>query len=105
MLTIKTNNVPRPLLSGFDLTQAEIQELDYIENILDETNRFFRYRGQIYDLCEFDDIRADREPCDEPFKAWQMRQSDSYFSGVVVRYHSDETEHFDETVVVGRYTC
>ena len=109
-LTIKTNNVPRDLLSGYELTDKERQELDYIAKIGDIeawsncVNQFFRYRGEIYDLHEFVRI-VPYGTCDNSFchrsdnpklLAWDGIQTDSFFSGIVVRYCDDY-----ESVVVG----
>ena len=103
-MKIKTNNVPRDLLSGYELTAKEKEELDYIENIDDCFNQFFRYRGEIYDTQEF--VRIERRSqlsnpfChgvddDSQLLKWHGIQTDSFFSGVVIRY----TEDFEQIVV------
>ena len=79
MLTIKTNNQPREILSGFALTEKERAEFDYLENI-DESS-FFRYRGTVYDLGEF--MRIDNMP---DFDGWHGYASDSFFSGILVKF-------------------
>ena len=109
-MTIKTNNVPRELLSGWELTQEERLELDYIadeddnESWGNEVNRFFRYNGDIYDTNEFVRI-VPRSQCvgfehgvepDSPLLKWDGIQTDSFFSGIVIRY----CEGY-ESVVVG----
>lgn len=100
-LTVTTNNVPRDLLSGWDLTKREREELDYIApaNNLEawgnEVNRFFRYRGNIYDIQEFVRIVPPGGHAGELSK-WGGILTDSYFSGIVIRYCDDF-----ERVVVG----
>lgn len=109
-MKIITNNKPRELLHGWDLTEAERKELDYIapyddENAwCNETNRFFRYRGEVYDTNQFIRIVPMSEGAgfchgvedDSPLLKWDGIQTDSYFSGVVVRYAEDF-----ESIVVG----
>ena len=104
-LTITTNNVPRDLLSGFDLTDKERAEFDYIEDMGDAIDRFFRYRGNVYDTQEFVRIelasKRSNPFClgvyeeDSPLLNWDGYQSDSYFSGIVLRYCED----YDRVVV------
>ena len=105
-LTITTNNVPRDLLSGFDLTDKERAEFDYIENMGDAIDRFFRYRGNVYDTQEFVRIELASKRTnpfclgvyeeDSPLLNWDGYQSDSMFSGIVLRYCDDY-----ERVIVG----
>ena len=97
-LTIRTNHHHIPLLSGYELTPKERAELDYIGSPDDEdawadaTDRFFRYRGSIYDTHEF--MRCDphapmnQHQTELARKHWDGYASDSYFSGVVIRYTS-----------------
>lgn len=104
MLKIRTNRQFRPLLSGWELTLEERKELDYIGDILDldlwaeEYNRFFRYRGQIYDTNEFvrivkrSDFRGGFLHCaddDSPLLNWDGIQTDSFFSGIVIKLDRD----------------
>ena len=105
-LTIRTNNAPRDLLSGFDLTDKERAEFDYIQDMGDAIDRFFRYRGNVYDSHEFVRIELASKRSnlfclgvyeeDSPLLAWDGYQSDSYFSGIAVRYCEDY-----ERVIVG----
>jgi|JI9StandDraft_2_1071091.scaffolds.fasta_scaffold33484_3 hypothetical protein len=108
---ITTNNVPRDLLNGWDLTEQERADLDYIAPVDDLekwsecSQRFFRYRGQIYDVNEFVAIVpkggkssgsfAHYDHSDS-FAGWDGIQTDSFFSGIVIRYCDNY-----ERVVVG----
>lgn len=96
---IKTNNVPRDLLSGYELTPAERKEVDYLsdEELDDASARFFRYRGNLYDLHEFQGSRG--LPVDSILRKWDAYQSDSHFSAVVVRFPKGEYER----IIVGLY--
>ena len=80
-LTIKTNNQFRELLYWHELTEKEQTEFDY-DGAEDST--FFRYKGYTYTLCDF--MRVEREG---PFKGWDGILSDSFFSGVLVKFSDD----------------
>jgi hypothetical protein len=99
MMTIITNNVPRETIYGFELTEKEKEEFDYYSP--DELNdaTFFRYKGRLYDLGEF--MRFDSPTL---FKGWDGYSSDSFFSGVLVRYHMEDGYYTDK-IVVGWYYC
>lgn len=90
---IRTNNKPRPLIYGFELTDADRREFDYIDSDDFDSHEFFRYRGRLYDPSEF--LRIDKG-ADSAMAKWQGYSADSYFSGLVIRYTEDL-----ESVVVG----
>ena len=100
-ITIVSNNVPRPILRDYELTPAERAEFDYLDWASIEAGRdsasFARYRGELYDLGEFQSPRG--LPTDSPLTCWDGYQSDSYFSAVLIRYASAEE------VILGRYYC
>ena len=95
-ITIRTNNIPRDIVHGFELTEKQRAEFDYMDDV--DNGQFFVYKGQIYDLGEFMRIDANREPCISPLSGWDGYSSDSFFSGVVVKY----VDNF-ERVIVGQY--
>lgn len=96
---IYTNNRPRDLIAFCDLTKKEQAEFDYIEGEDQYSPRLVRYRGWVYDVNEFTSVPAAlNPPMFGGLKAWQGYQSDSYFSGIVIRYTNDF-----ESVIVGRY--
>ena len=76
------------------LRQELLSLFDYlsIEDFL--STEFFKYRGVWYAVTDF--IRLD---CNSSFdtKKWDGYSSDSYFSGVVMKYC------YDGTVIVGTY--
>ena len=90
-MQIKTNNQPRDLIFWYDLTEKEKADFDYIE---DGQFTGFRYKGQVYDLGEF--MHCSGSVND--FSDWNGISSDTFFSGVLVKYTSDF-----ESVIVGRY--
>ena len=91
----------RDLLCGHDLPELARSEFDYCLKPIDDDDdnqdgidgwyspRFFHYRGWWYDVNEFQSLH-NRFHCqvarDDPMHAWQGYQSDSFFSGILVRY-------------------
>lgn len=107
---IKTNNVPRPVIYGCELTEKEAADFDYIEADDFSAHSFIRYKGQVYDFSEFVRIEKQGERTNpftvtvedgDPLLSWDGILTDSYFSGIVVKYADD----CGETVIVGLYTC
>lgn len=102
-VTIICNGVPREILDGWQLSEEERAQFDYInwpgvEEGTDSVS-FFRYKGELYDLGDIPAV--DRRPgIDSAFRGWDGIASDTFFSGVLVRYCQDH-----ETVVVGRFYC
>ena len=88
MVRVTTNNIPRDVLYGFELTARERAEFDYYSTE-EEFNsaQFFRYKGEVYDLGEFEVATI---------PGWDGQQVDSFFSATVIRYTDDY-----ERVVVG----
>jgi hypothetical protein len=74
------NGHPIPLIGGWELTEKEKKEFDWMDRI--DIGWFFRYRGQVYSLQEFS--RPDTNAADwlKPFDGYL---SDSFFSGVAVK--------------------
>ena len=97
-LRITTNYVPRDVIEGYELSEEERAEFDYIDwekvEAGEESASFFRYRGQLYDLGEFQ--TSSELPAESVLREWDGYLSDSFFSAVVVRYCDDY-----ERVVVG----
>ena len=96
-LTVKTNNVPRDLISAFELPTVKYSELrkefDYLDDADFESAMFFNYRGQVYALAEF--LRTEG---DLLAQGWQGICNQTYFSGLVVKIVQS-----CERIVVGRY--
>lgn len=104
-LTIKSNYAPRECtmgqwLPGFGYHDTSTlysklrQQFDYLtQDEFDETE-FFQYRGVWYSVADFMLINYD-SPFDK--KRWNGYSSDSYFSGVLIKYC------YDGSVVVGTY--
>lgn len=82
-MKIITNNHFRDVLYAFELTEKELQQFDYLP---EGEGSFFRYKGQVYDLGEF--MRWDN-PSSPTRGGWDGFRSDSFFSGIVVKYDED----------------
>jgi hypothetical protein len=96
MLTIRTNHVPREILDGFMLTVEERKEFDYLtEDEIVCSNRFFRFKGNVYDIQEFMSVTPQMLP---EFQSWHGYSPDSAWSGVVIHLSGN-----GETVIVGQY--
>ena len=93
-LTIKTNNHPRQLMSGLTLDlhvgekkAAEIRKIyDYLSDEEFENEYFITYKGYTYALCNF--MRNNQTP-DSDMYGWDGVYSDTYFSGVLLKYVED----------------
>lgn len=101
VMNIKTNNQPRENVYAFmvdDATRAKLRaQFDYLtDDEFDETI-FVKYMNHWYSL-DHDFIRTDRDACGD-LAGWDGYASDSFFSGVVVKYREDEF------VIMGRYCC
>lgn len=92
---IKTNNVPRDLFYGHELNDKERKEFDYISDEDLSSHEFFRYKGEVYDPSDF--MRANEI---SDLKGWDGYASDSFFSGIVIKY----ADEYCETIIVGTYT-
>lgn len=99
-LQVITNNVPRPVVEAYELTLAERAEFNYLDwHAIDKgeaSASFVRYKGTLHDLGDFMTTRD--LPEYHELRKWHGYASDSFFSGIVVRYCQDY-----EYVIVGRY--
>jgi hypothetical protein len=99
-IKIQTNNHERLIVDAYELAAGERAEFDYLDwDAIDkgeDSASFIRYHGVTYDLGEFQTTHG--MPEFSPRVAWDGYLSDSFFSGIVVRY-SDDMDH----VVVGTF--
>lgn len=89
-MKIITNNQPRQLIYGYELTEKQKQDFDYLDDI--DSQDFVRYKGNIYDVSEFMSTYNM-----DSLKDWDGYTSDSYFSGVLIKIIDSDT------VIIGRY--
>ncbi len=97
-LFIKTNNHEYELKYFFDMPKKWRKEFDYVEECDYYSPRFFRYKKVWYDSNEFMYIDP-LEFSDHPFKDWDGYRSDSFFSGVLIRFAKDDYD----SVIVATY--
>ncbi len=95
-LNIQTNNQERPVIDWHDLTPKQQSEFDYASA---EESQFVIYKNWPYDVAEFMAIRQDVRSPDNELSAWDGYSSDSFFSGVLIKFISG-----CDTVIMGRYT-
>ncbi len=102
-MLIITNNVPRPTIDALELTLEERAEFDYFDwEAIDrgeDCATFFRYKGELHDLGEF---MVWDNPMSPTRAGWHGFRSDSYFSGLAVRYVGEEFGYDMGYVVVAR---
>ena len=100
-MKIVCNNVPRHIIYGYELSEKERAEFEYIESEEFETHEFFRYKDVIYDTGEFMRIDSAIAPHSqrEGWENFDGYASDSYFSGVLVKYVGPNR------VIVATYFC
>ena len=89
-IKIMTNNKPRQLIYGYELTDKQKQGFNYIEDF--DSHDFVKYKGNIYDLSDFVGIGSI-----DSLKGWDGYNSDSAFSGTLVKYIDNDT------VIMGWY--
>jgi len=88
-MKIKTNHHFRDVLYWHDLEPSEQSELSDSYDSVEEST-FFRYRGQVYDLGEFEAYLSARgNGAHELVHDWDGYHSKSYFSAVLVKYSED----------------
>lgn len=95
-LTITTDHKWKNLLFGYELTEKERKDFDYMSQDEIETASFVRYRKCVYALSEFQRIEK-TIMCGELLD-WDGYASDSFFSGVVIKL-SDCGEQY----IIGTY--
>lgn len=106
-----TNNVPRPIVYGFELSEKEKEEFDYMTEEEIECAEFFRYRGWTYYLGDFMRVENAREG--ELLYGWDGIHTDSFFSAIVLKWRRDDFSYGNvkrieidpEWVIVGLYLC
>ena len=113
MLKIVTNNVPRDVLSGYEMDPQVLRdEFDIeVEGMNDDqigdlcSKEFVKFRGVWYDLEDF--ITTSPGPWNhnlpEEFREWDGYSSDSFFSGVLLKYSREDDRMDLERVILGTY--
>lgn len=101
-LHIISNYHARDILRWGQLTGEEQEEFDWIEEEQQNEHEFFRYKQSAYCLADF--MRIANHP-DEEFSSWDGYSNDTFFSGILVKYPSDEWGNIEDGIIVGWYYC
>ena len=88
-MKIITNNVPRKLISSYELTDKEREDFDWCDDI--DSEHFVRYRGIVYAVSEF--MRID------DMDNWSGYYACTMSNCVLIRLVDDDT------VVMGMGYC
>ena len=91
-MKIKTNNIPRFILYGYELPKKQRKEFDWLSDEEFNEAEFIKHKGIYYALSEFMGYTY-------PLSNWQGYYSDSAFSGILIKYKDDDS------VIVGQYFC
>jgi len=103
-LTIRSNHHFRFPTYGYEFVKDEYDQyvdaetrsqFDYYNDEEFEQAEFVNYKGHWYDMAEFMRVNENFPP---PMNDWDGYSSDSYFSGVVVKFSDDY-----ESVKMGTY--
>lgn len=92
-LNIITNNIPRDIIYGYQLPKKFRKEYDFMDEEEIDNSPFFKYRDWYFYIGDFMRISNDTD-----LKGWDGYMSETFFSGIVVKY----TEDFDQ-IIVGTY--
>ena len=98
-MKIYTNGHRRDILYSYELSDRERSEFDWVDDW--DSVEFFRYRGEVYCLSEF--MRIDKHAPKE-FQAFDGYLSDSFFSGILVKYPKEDWGDYDtDHIIVATY--
>lgn len=93
-MKIITNNKPRQLVYGCELTEKQAQDFDYLEDI--DSEQFVQYQGMIIHIGEFMRLSGDSK---ESKAGWHGVYGLNAFCGVLVKLLDNGR------VVVGKMLC
>lgn len=109
VLRITTNHVPRTLVYGYELTSRERESAGITADDAGEDTEhteYVRYRGSVIPVNDFSADWGMTRGTGLPsvFAGWDGYLSDTYFSGLVIRYVRDESGNMDtDSVIIGRF--
>jgi len=86
-MQVKTNNQPRDIVYGFELSDTILSEFDYLNDDERANAEFVKYKGQWYHLGDLETPHG--MPKDSPLKQWDGFVSDTFFSAVVFKFTDD----------------
>ncbi len=102
-VTVITNNVPRDIIDAWELGTKERAAFDYLDwdkiEKGEDSASFIRYKGELYDLGDFMRVERSGYPIYDWMNKWDGYISDTFFSGILVRYYGIEHDQ----VIMGRF--
>ena len=112
-MNIITNNKPRELIYGYQLTQKEYQDFDYLGEYGSKEmqfSQFIRYKGEVYYLGDFVWIEKPGQRTnsftvtdwDNTLQGWDGILTETFFSGIVIKWVGGWA---GDSVIVGRVTA
>ena len=93
-MKIVTNNQPRAMVFGYELTEKQRAEFDYLDDI--DVEDFIKYQGMIFHIGDFLRLSDDSE---EAKQGWHGVYPLNAFCGVLVKMLDNEK------VVIGKALC
>lgn len=93
-MKIITNNKPRFLVYGYELTDKQKADFDYLDDV--DSENFVRYQGMIIHIGEFMRLSDD---CEEGKAGWHGVYDLNAFCGVLVKLLNNDQ------VIVGKVIC
>jgi len=78
-----------PIIYGYELSDKWKKEFDYYDEEELDGNMFFSYKGWIYDMGEFMRVDSNNSPFEECPIKFDGYKSDSFFSGILIRFSDD----------------
>ena len=107
-MKIITNNHVRDILYWWDLTDKEKLEFDWITDNKDhdpDEFQFFKYKDWIYCLSDF--LRYGKGSLmgqlPNDFNGWDSYTSDSFFSGILIKFPDRNNWDLENGIIVGWY--
>ena len=92
-LKVITNNVPRNMIYGYELSDKEKKEFDYLDQEELDTGDFVRYKGTVYHIGQFLHYGFKHNGI-----TWDGYHGDTFFSGILIKLVNN-----CEQVIMARY--
>lgn len=94
-MKIKTDHKWKEFIYGYQLPEKFKSDFDYIDSADIDSHEFIKYKGYYYDPGDFMRMESTiaPHPQREGWEEWHGYQSDSFFSGVLIKL-SDDGEQY-----------
>ena len=81
--TIRTNHQYRNLTYGYELTEKQRADFDYIDEEEIMSHDFLKYRGIVYDVGSFERSNV---------AGWDGQFCDSFFSAILIKFDPKDSD-------------